>query len=116
MTLQLSHLAAGQAGLSVPLSLTWYCGGLLFILIKAQFHFRCMPYTLLIGLPSNGASAIAPRVTNPPAMQETQQVRSRGREGALEEERAAPPAFLPGESHGQGAWQAAVPGVTERHR
>ena len=89
MTLQLSHPAAGQAGLSMPLSLTWYFVGLLFILIKAEYCFKYMPYTLLIGLPSNGASPMAPRVKNPPAVQETRQVRSLGRENALEEEMAA---------------------------
>ena len=48
-----------------------------------------MPYTLLIGLPPNGASLMAPGVKNPPAVQETRQVQSQGREDAMEEETAA---------------------------
>ena len=60
-----------------------------------------MPYALLIGLPSNGASPMAPRVKNPPAIQETQRVPSLGREDPLEEGMATTPGFLPGESGGQ---------------
>ena len=43
------------------------------------------------------------RVKNPPAVQETQEmrVRSLGREGALEEGMATHSSILPGESHGQ---------------
>ena len=42
-------------------------------------------------------------VKNPPAMQEPQEmrVRSLGYENPLEEERATPPVFFPGKSHGQ---------------
>ena len=43
---------------------------------------------------------MAQQVNDPPAMQETR-VRSLGREDALEEDMAATPVFLPGESHGQ---------------
>ena len=42
-------------------------------------------------------------VKNPPTMQKTQEswVQSLGQEDPLEEEMAAPPVFLPEESHGQ---------------
>ena len=51
-------------------------------------------------------------------MQEPQeiQVRSLGWEDPLEEETAAVPVFLPGESHGQRAWQATVHGDIKRVR
>ena len=56
------------------------------------------------------------QVKNPPAVQETQKTRvqSLGREDPLEKEMATPPVFLPGESHGQGAWRTTVQGVTKR--
>ena len=50
-----------------------------------------------------GASLLAQRVKNLPAMQETQETRVQtlGREDPLEEEMATIPVFLPEKSHGQ---------------
>ena len=50
-----------------------------------------------------GASPVAQQVKDPPAVQETRetQVPSLGWEDPLEEEMAATPVFLPGDSHGQ---------------
>ena len=52
------------------------------------------------------ASLVAQTVKNPPAIQETP-VQFLGCEDPLEEGRATPPVFLPGESHRE-AWQAIV--------
>ena len=54
----------------------------------------------LATLTSKMASLVVQLVKNLPAMQETQ-VLSLGQENPLEEERATPPVFLPGEFHGQ---------------
>ena len=51
-------------------------------------------------------------VKNLPPMQETR-VQSLGREDPVKKEMATTPVFLPGESHGQGAWQATVHGVSK---
>ena len=58
---------------------------------------------------------VAQVAKNLPAMQETQemQVRSLGREDALEEGMATHPVLLPGESHGRGAWRSTVHRVEE---
>ena len=40
-------------------------------------------------------------------------VQSLGREDPLEEDMATHSSFLPGESHGRGAWRATVHGITE---
>ena len=54
---------------------------------------------------------IAQLVKNLPAMQETW-VLSLGQGDPLEKEMATRSRFLPGESHGRGAWQATVHGIT----
>ena len=51
-------------------------------------------------------------VKNLPAMQETR-ARSLGWEDPLEEGMATTTVFLPGESHGRGAWWATVQGVAQ---
>ena len=55
---------------------------------------------------------VAQVVKNPPAMQETL-VWSLGGDGPLEKGMAAPPVFLPGESHVQRCWRVTVHGVAE---
>ena len=54
-------------------------------------------------------------VKNLPAVQGTQeaQVRSLGQEDPLEKEWQLTPVFLPGEFHGQQAWQASVHRVSK---